>query len=141
MNEYKIICRRNSLIHGIRDSHRDSHCSKLHSLPREPGPSGLRNTNPKEREEEESQSGESPGYSGGGLRAPPIYSKNPWKVARFTRCENRLTHPLPVLRMPVFARTFFSAHTSAHNSVSGRLTPPPSSPATGLGIPFVVSLP
>lgn len=49
MNEYKIICRRNSLIHGIRDSHRDSHCSKLHSLPREPGPSGLRNMNPKER--------------------------------------------------------------------------------------------
>ena len=81
-----------------------------------------------EGEERESQSGESPGYSGGGLRAPPIYSKNPWKVARFTRCENRLTHPLPVLRMPVFARTFFSAHTSAHSSVSGRLTPPPFQP-------------
>lgn len=45
-------------------------------------------------------------------------------MARFTRCENRLTHPLPVLRMPVFARTFFSAHSS----VSGRLTPPPFQP-------------
>lgn len=59
-------------------------------------------------------------------RTPPIYSKNPWKVARFTRCENRLTHPFPS-GMPVF-RTFFSTHTSAHSSVSGRLTPPPSHP-------------
>lgn len=50
-NEYKVICRRNSLIHAI--------LTALNSIPRrfprrpggEPGPSGLRNTNPKEREE------------------------------------------------------------------------------------------